>query len=296
MFAELPQAPVIDSAQVGRTPPIEPDPCSITHHDHLPASSLLPPRAQDESVAGMLELAASSQLLVPLVAVSDDGPSSETSSESGRDLNDSPRSPRPSHRHRIADDEPPAVTLGRIGAEQAEEITWLYERVKALHSQIANGDEKISTLVDQNVALVQQKQTLEYSVSDLRRRSDVKLHLAHSKCENLGRLLAAKDREIIKLQHQLKKNVDQYTDRLAVGVRQIAALERRSAEIESESKRIGAQLEQLPEVKAEFAGIPSGGVRFTPRVVHHPGAYFMTARPEPEDEPPFAFGQIADVD
>jgi hypothetical protein len=282
MFAEMPQAPVIDSAQVGRTPQFEPDPCSITHHDHLPAPSLLPHRAQDGSVAGVLPSALPAPL--PVVAVSDEEvmPDSQAS-YSHQDLNDSePSSPIAP----IVLDEQPSAFLIRKVSEQVAEIDCLEERVTALDSQMKTRDEQIS-------ALVSQKQTLEAKIAkqrrELKKQKDAMADSEEESAMQLRRVIENKDKEIRRHQAYLQHVLDTH-------LKQITVLERRSAEIESESKKIGAQLEQLPEVKAEFAGIPSGGVRFTPRVVHHPGAYFMTARPEPEDEPPFAFGQIADVD
>ena len=255
MFAEMPQAPVIDSAQVGRTPQFEPDPCSITHHDHLPAPSLLPHRAQDGSVAGVLPLALPAPL--PVVAVSDEEvmPDSQAS-YSHQDLNDSePSSPIAP----IVLDEQPSAFLIRKVSEQVAEIDCLEERVTALDSQMKTRDEQIS-------ALVSQKQTLEAKIAKQRRQTGT-LHTlvaaADADAKDLRRVIESKDKEIRRGQAYLQKVLD-------IHMKQLAVFERRSAYLESESKKVRAELEQLPEVKAEFSGIPSGGVRFTPRVVHPP--------------------------
>lgn len=317
MFAEMPQAPVIDSAQVGRTPPIEPDPCSITHHDHLPASSLLPPRAQDDSVAGMMELAASSHQLVPLVAVSD-GPSS--SSEYSQNLNDSPPdSPRPSHRRPIAvDEQPPAFLSGKVG-EQAGEIILLEERVEALDSQIKTRDEQISALVSSNTLLCAQKQTLQSKIARVNREVKKEQEEVKAAAENdkdLRRVIVVKNRELSKHSEHLHTIVLEHSERLAVFARRTSFAEnqlelrvahdkgvaeqrekhdlehvdrlanygRRTALAEAKLAKMEAAWPEgvpMPRVGPnEFVRYGGRGQPFTPRVVYmHP-----------------PLGQIADVD
>ena len=231
MFSEVPQAPVNDSTQVGRTPQFELDPCSITHHDHLPASSLLPHRAQDGSVAGVLPLALPAPL--PVVAVSDDdGPSSE--SEHEHDLNSSPRSPRP-----IApiapiavDEQPPSAFLSGKVAEQAGEIIFLEERVEALDSQIKTKDEQISSLVSQ-------KQTLQAKIARRDREANKaweQVNALEQNDKDLRRMIVVKNRELSKLSKHsdhLHTIVLEHSERLAVFARRTSFAEARSAALEA---------------------------------------------------------------
>ena len=235
MFSEVPQAPVIDSAQVGRTPPIEPDPCSITHHDHLPASSLLPHRAQDESVAGVLPLALPAPL--PVVAVSDDdGPSSE--SEPEHDLNSSPRSPRPiAPIAPIAVVElPPSAFLIRKVAEQVAKIDCLEERVEALDSQIKTKDEKISSMVSRDVLLCAQKQTLQAKIARVERevkKAWEQVNALEESDQGLRRMIQFKNNELMQHTLHLRKIAEEHTDTLAVFARRTSLAENRSAALEA---------------------------------------------------------------
>ena len=264
MLSEEPPATVDDSVQVGRTPRIEPDPCSIIHHDHLPACSCVPPRAQDESPATLMVLVTPTQPLVPLVAQSD-GPSS--SSEYSQNLNDSPPdSPpqpaeRPSYRRGISIDPEldASVMLEQVNNE-------LQECVDALGEQIKTKEDRIDMLNSNNFQLDQRNAVLEAKIAKQRRQTGT-LHTlvaaADADAKDLRRVIESKDKEIRRGQAYLQKVLDTH-------MKQLAVFERRSAYLESESKKVRAELEQLPEVKAEFSGIPSGGVRFTPRVVHPP--------------------------
>ena len=234
MFSEVPQAPVIDSAQVGRTPPIEPDPCSITHHNHLPAPSHVPLRAQDESAAGLMALASPAPL--PVVAMSDSvGPESE--SEHEHDLNDSPRSPRPiAPIAPIAVDEQPSVFLSGKVAEQAGEIDLLEERVTALDLQIKTRDEQISSLVSRNALVCAQKQTLQSKIARVNREVNKAWEEVKALEENdkdLRRMIQFKNNELMQHTLHLRKIEEEHSNRLAIYARRMSFAENRSAALEA---------------------------------------------------------------
>ena len=230
VLPEVPQAPVNDSTQVGRTPQFELDPCSITHHNHLPTSSHVPPCAQHESVAGMMALASPAPLLV--VAVSDSvGPESE--SEPEHDLNDSPRSDRP-----IApiapiavNEQTPAFLSGKIG-ELTAEIILLEDRVEAQNLQIKTKDEQISALVSRNVLVSSQKQTLQAKIARIEREVNKAWEEVKALEENdkdLRRMIHSKNGELMQHTLHLRKIEDTHSERLAVYARRTALAEARSA-------------------------------------------------------------------
>ena len=235
MFSEVPEAPVIDSTQVGRTPQFEPDPCSITHHDHLPASSLLPHRAQDESVAGVLPLALPSPL--PVVAMSDSvGPESE--SEHEHDLNDSPRSDRPiAPIAPIAVVElPPSAFLIRKVAEQVAKIDCLEERVEALDSQMKTKDERISSLVSRITLLCAQKQNLQAKIARGERqvkKEQQEVNALEASDQELRRMIQMKNNELMQHTLHLRKIAEEHSDTLATFARRTTSAEARSAALEA---------------------------------------------------------------
>ena len=232
VLPEVPQAPVIDSAQVGRTPQIEPDPCSITHHDHLPAPSLLPLRAQDESVAGMPPLALPAPMLVATVP---DGPSD---SEPERDLNSSPisdRGPLPPHAPIAVDEQPPASLSGKV-AEQASEIILLEKRVTALDSQINTRDEQISSLVSRNTLLCAQKQTLQGKIARVNRevkKEQEEVKAAEENEKDLRRMIKVKNNELMQHTLHLRKIEEEHANRLAIYARRTSFAEGRTAALEA---------------------------------------------------------------
>ena len=235
MFSEVPEAPVIDSTQVGRTPQFEPDPCSITHHDHLPASSLLPHRAQDESVAGVLPLALPAPL--PVVAVSDDdGLSSE--SEPEHDLNSSPRSPRPIAPIApiaVVELPPSAFLIGKV-AEQVAKIDCLEERVTALDEQIKTRDERISSLVSRITLLCAQKQNLQAKIARGERqvkKEQQEVNALEASDQELRRMIQMKNNELMQHTLHLRKIAEEHSDTLAVFARRTSLAENRSAALEA---------------------------------------------------------------
>jgi hypothetical protein len=235
VLPEVPQAPVNDPVQVGRTPPFEPDPCSITHHNHLPAPSLLPLRAQDESVAGLMALASPAPMLV--VAISDDdGPGSE--SEPDHDLNDSPRSPRPPLppiAPIVVDEQPSAFLSGKV-AEQLAEIDYLEERVEAQNEQIKTRDEQISSLVSRNTLLCAQKQNLQAKIARVNRevkKEQEEVAAAEENDKDLRRMIQSKNGELMQHTLYLRKIEEEHANRLAIYARRTSFAENRSAALEA---------------------------------------------------------------
>ena len=233
LLPEMTQAPVNDPVQVGRTPPFEPDPCSITHHNHLPAPSLLPLRAQDESVAGLMALASPAPISV--VAMSDDGPGSE--SEPEHDLNDSPRSDRPiAPIAPIAVDEQPSAFLSGKVAEQVAEIDYLEERVTALDEQIKTRDEQISSLVSRNTLLCAQKQTLQGKIARVNRevkKEQEEVKAAEENDKDLRRMIQFKNGELMQHTLYLRKIEEEHANRLATYARRTSFAEARTAALEA---------------------------------------------------------------
>ena len=146
-----------------------------------------------------------------------------------RDLNDSPISDRPSHRRRIAVDEPPAVNLGRIVGEQAEDITFWQERVKGLDEQIKTTDEQIISLVSRNTLLCAQKQTIEYKLANQLRD----LASANENNEDLRRMIKFKNREISQHSAHLRNIVDEHSDRMAKFARRTTFAENQLKKLEA---------------------------------------------------------------